>query len=160
MKKTLKIYICIALFLSSCDEASFLEENPSSIYTSENMYKTMEHFESALTQLYGGYRKLYYSGNNNEYDFFWGTDLVHAGQANVVRFFSDYPATLDPTAAKVLYHWKGNYKIIANANTILSRLANSELTEDEKQVVAAEAKFFRALAYKYLVFLYGGVPLV
>lgn len=86
--------------------------------------------------------------------------MVHAGQANVVRFFSDYPATLDPTAAKVLYHWKGNYKIIANANTILSRLANSELTEDEKQVVAAEAKFFRALAYKYLVFLYGGVPLV
>lgn len=160
MKTTFLIIIGMLLMLSSCDETDFLKENPSGIYTAENMYVTKEHFESAIIQLYGGYRTLYYSGNDNEYDFFWGTDLTHSGQANVVRFFSDYPATLDPTAAKVLYHWKGNYKIIANANTILSRLSESKLTEEEQKVVTAEAKFFRALAYRYLVFLYGGVPLV
>lgn len=160
MKTIYKICLCILILLPSCSEADFLKEKPSGEYTAENMYVTKTHFESALVQLYGGYRALYYNGNDNEYDFFWGTDLTHAGQANVVRFFSDYPATLDPTAAKVLYHWKGNYKIIANANTILSRLADSELTAEEQKVVAAEASFFRALAYRYLVFLYGGVPLV
>lgn len=45
-------------------------------------------------------------------------------------------------------------------NTIISRLPDSELTEEEQNSIAAEAKFFRALAYRYLVFLYGGVPLV
>lgn len=160
MKTIYKICLCLFILLPSCDEADFLKENPSGKYTAENMYKNKKHFDSALIQLYGGYRSLYYSGNDNEYDFFWGTDLTHAGQPNVVRFFSDYIATLDPTAAKVLYHWKGNYKIIANANTILSRLPDSELTTEEQNLVAAEAKFFRALAYRYLVFLYGGVPLV
>ena len=144
----------------SCNESDFLKEVPSGKYTAENMYKTKEHFDSAVIQMHGDYRSLYYSGNDNEYDFFWGTDLTHAGQPNVVRFFSDYPATLDPTAAKVIYHWRGNYKIIANANTIISRLPDSELTEEEQNSIAAEAKFFRALAYRYLVFLYGGVPLV
>lgn len=160
MKTIYQLGLCMLIFLSACNESDFLKENPSGKYTAENMYRTKEHFEAALTQLYGGYRTLYYSGNDNEYDFFWGTDLVHAGQPNVVRFFSDYSATLDPTADKVIYHWRGNYKIIANANTILSRLPNSELTAEEQDVVAAEAKFFRALAYRYLVFLYGGVPLV
>lgn len=145
---------------TSCNESDFLKEVPSGKYTAENMYKTKEHFESAIVQLYGGYRSLYYSGNDNEYDFFWGTDLTHAGQPNVVRFFSDYPATLDPTASKVIYHWRGNYKIIANANTIISRLPDSEMTIEEQNIIAAEARFFRALAYRYLVFLYGGVPLV
>lgn len=160
MKTVFKICICLIGLLTSCNESDFLKENPSGIYTSENMYSTKEQFNSAIIKLYEGYRTLYYGGNDNSFDCHWGTDLVHAGQANVVRFFSDYPATLDPTTAKVLYHWNGNYKIIANANTIISRLSDSELTESEKQVVEAEAKFFRALAYKYLVFLYGGVPLV
>jgi len=160
MKTIYKICLCILILFSSCDESDFLKEKPSGKYTAENMYQTKAHFETALNQLYGGYRTLYYSGNDNEYDFFWGTDLTHAGQPNVVRFFSDYTAALDPTATKVLYHWKGNYKIIANANTILSRLPDSELTVEEQNVIAAEAKFFRALSYRYLVFLYGGVPLV
>lgn len=160
MKTTIKLFICILLFLPSCNESDFLEENPSGIYTSENMYITKDHFESALVQLYGSYRDLYYSTNDNAFDFFWGTDLAHSGMSNIVRFFSDYPATLDPTTAKVIYHWKGNYKMIANANTILSRLSASELTDEEQRAVEAEAKFFRALAYRYLVFLYGGVPLV
>jgi starch-binding outer membrane protein, SusD/RagB family len=60
----------------------------------------------------------------------------------------------------VLYHWRGNYKIISNANTILSRLPGSELTDGQRVLVEAEARFFRALAYRYLVYLYGGVPLV
>jgi hypothetical protein len=160
MKTIYEICLCLLIFLPSCDESDFLKEVPSGKYTAENMYNTKSQFESALIQLYGEYRTLYYSGNDNEYDFFWGTDLTHAGQPNIVRFFSDYPATLDPTAAKVVYHWKGNYKIIANANTIISRLPDSELTPEEQNVIGGEAKFFRALAYRYLVFLYGGVPLV
>lgn len=154
--------ICLCMFvclLTACDESDFLKENPSGKYTIENMYKTKENFESAIVRLYGGYRSLYYGGDDNAFDFFWGTDLIE-GHTDVIRFFKDYSAALDPTSKKVIYHWRGNYKIIANANTIISRLPDSELTEEEQNVIAAEARFFRALAYRYLVFLYGGVPLV
>lgn len=158
--KKLIITILITAALQSCNESSLLEENPSGTYTADNMYVNQAHFQSALTQLYANYRELYYSGNDNAFDCHWGTDLVYSGQPGIVRFFSDYSATLDPTADKVLYHWQGNYKIISNANTIISRLPESELTEEQRVAVEAEARFFRALGYRYLVYLYGGVPIV
>ncbi|MGK9120387.1 RagB/SusD family nutrient uptake outer membrane protein [Olivibacter jilunii] len=160
MKKLFIIGILITAMLQSCKESSFLEEDPSGTYTADNMYITETHFQSALTQLYANYRELYYSGDDNAFDCHWGTDQVHSGQPGIVRFFSDYSATLDPTSDKVLYHWEGNYKIIANANTIIGRLASSELSEEQRVVVEGEAKFFRALAYRYLVYLYGGVPII
>lgn len=154
------VFCLFTLPLIACKEAEILRESPSGTYTADNMYVTEAHFESALVMLYQNYRSLNYSGNDNAFDFFWGTDITHSGQDGVVRFFSDYPATLDPTAAKVLYHWNGNYKIIANANTILSRLPTSEVPSERQHQIAGEARFFRALAYKYLVYLYGGVPVI
>ena len=35
----------------SCNESDFLKEVPSGKYTAENMYKTKEHFDSAVIQL-------------------------------------------------------------------------------------------------------------
>lgn len=154
------VFCLFTLSLTACKEAEILREIPSGTYTADNMYVTEAHFESALVMLYQNYRSLNYSGDDNAFDFFWGTDISHSGQDGVVRFFSDYPATLDPTAAKVLYHWSGNYKIIANANTIISRLPASDVSSERQLRIAGEARFFRALAYKYLVYLYGGVPLL
>jgi hypothetical protein len=49
-----------------------------------------------------------------------------------------------------------------DANVILGRVDSefSELTDDQKNLIKAETSFFRALAYKWLANLYGGVPLV
>ncbi|MDR1723302.1 MAG: RagB/SusD family nutrient uptake outer membrane protein, partial [Tannerella sp.] len=52
------------------------------------------------------------------------------------------------------------YKIVSNANTIISRAQESDMTDNEKNLIIAEAKFFRAFAYRFIVYLWGDVPLV
>lgn len=56
--------------------------------------------------------------------------------------------------------YKGVYSSIAKVNTILGRLDASELTEEEKKTVKAEALFLRAFYYFDLVQHWGGVPLM
>src|SRR5690606_6090563 len=57
-------------------------------------------------------------------------------------------------------YWDLLFRIVKDANVIISRLEPSVLTEEDKQLIAAEARFFRAYAYRFLVYLYGGVPII
>ncbi len=151
---------CLCLF--SCNEEEFLRENPSGIYTTSNMYQTKEQFQSAITKLYGDYTNIYYASNENNgvFAMLYGTDFAHNVVAKSGDRFGNYSAALEPTGAIPLWHWRNNYKIIANVNTIISSLEDSELNDNEKLQIEAEALFFRALAYRTLTYLYGGVPLI
>jgi hypothetical protein len=67
---------------------------------------------------------------------------------------------LTPTNTRwVKATWDNWYKLISNANTIINRVGNTDLQENDKKKIIAEAKFMRAFGYRYLVYLYGGVPL-
>ena len=158
LKYLLSIILCINIF--ACNEEEFLKEVPSGIYTADNMYVTKAQFESAVTKLYQNYRSIYYTGTDRPFDFLYGTDFGHNGQGNSGQRFGDYSIALDPTSGIPRAHWSSNYKMIANANTILGRLADSELTDSEKLEAEAQAKFFRAYGYRTLTYLFGGVPLV
>ena len=50
--------------------------------------------------------------------------------------------------------------MINEANSLIASIENSKMSEDEAKVVEAEALFFRGFAYRHLVYLYGGVPLL
>lgn len=75
--------------------------------------------------------------------------------------FTDY-ANLTSTDPAVSYAWKWAYKIINNSNSILAALDNPKtvLAQAAKDKIAAEAKFYRGLAYNTLVTLFGKVPLI
>lgn len=144
----------------SCNEKDFLNEVPSDFYSPENSYTTAKNFEAGLTDLYARVRNIHYGGDENMSFFnFLGTDIVHNARGDAARL-GDYVSEIKPTSTIVKSYWVNWYKIISNANTILSRLDASSLTEQEKLKVAAEAKFFRGFSYRYLVYLYGGVPLI
>ena len=56
--------------------------------------------------------------------------------------------------------WGNLYQIISYSNTILSRIDKIDYPSEElKNAHKAEARFFRAFAYRSLANLYGGVPL-
>ncbi len=146
--------------LFSCNESSFLEEEAMGFYTLDNSYTSYEQFESALTDLYAKVRAIHYGGADETcFSHFLATDIAKHARGTSSRF-GDYDVYMVPTNSTVEYHWDAWYKVIANSNTIISRLENSELSSDEKSSVGAEAKFFRGFAYRYLVYLYGGVPLI
>ncbi|HUP14434.1 MAG TPA: RagB/SusD family nutrient uptake outer membrane protein, partial [Niastella sp.] len=56
--------------------------------------------------------------------------------------------------------WGSHYKIVSEANTIISRLTAASLTDAQKKLFEGRARFFRAFAYRALAYLYGGVPLI
>lgn len=147
------------MFVTSCNEDKFLEEKALDFYSLDNSYLTLDQFESALTNLYAQVREIHFGGENVQYfAHLTATDITKHARGTTDRF-GDYDVYMVPTNSVVEYQWNAWYKIIANANTILSRIESSELTEEEKTEVGAETKFFRAFAYRYLVYLYGGVPL-
>ncbi|MEL7587810.1 MAG: RagB/SusD family nutrient uptake outer membrane protein [Prolixibacteraceae bacterium] len=151
------------IFNFSCNEKEFLKEVPLDFFSPENSYVTARDYESAITELYSRVRYCAYqtSSSSGSFPYLTSTDIAQDGrsQLNSTARFGGHSVYLVPTNSTVKAHWDSWYKLIANANTIISRVDDSGLTEEEQKEVVAEAKFMRALGYRYLVYLYGGVPL-
>lgn len=150
----------LTTFHSACNEEKFLSEVPLDFYSPENSYVTEAHFQAALVDLYAKVREeTSVTPNANEYTEVLGTDVAFNSRLDNNRL-ADYNNVITPQGAIPKYHWVNWYKIIANANTILARLKESQVTAEKQALIASEARLFRAWAYRYLVHTYGGVPLV
>lgn len=151
--------ILLMLFFS-CNEQELLNEVPRDFFSPENAFVSFNDYQTALTDLYARVRDIQYNGDRVEaFAHLTATDIAKHARGDASRF-GDYRVWLDPTNNMVRFHWTNWYKIISNANTVISRVQGSQLTQDEKKLITAEAKFFRAFAYRYLVYLFGGVPLI
>jgi len=146
------------LLLGSCDESSFLKETPEDFLSADNAYTTSTDFDYAVNELYYLTRyDLFCGGAYRSMDYLGGTDLVYnASSGNATPdLVSDYSTSGDVAST----HWNLLYKLIGQANTIITRLPSSEVSSDEQVEYMAKAKFFRGLAYRTLAYCYGGVPL-
>ena len=145
-----------AFLLTGCNEDKFLEEKPLDFNSASNSYETAADYDAAITELYFLTREEFYTTYDRTTDLSKFADMWITAdplKSNVV-------ADLSPSGAMAKFYWDENYKLIAQANTVIGRLPNSsKLTDDEKKVYEAKARFFRALAYRTLVLLYGDVPL-
>ncbi len=165
MKAKYKLLILSAIVFSmtisiSCNEDEFLKEVPLDFYSPGDSYKTYENYQAALTDLYARIRFNYELDINGDKDAnFVGTDIAFNARRDNSRRIGDYNNLITPQAELPKNEWVNWYKIISNANTILAKIDDSEMTESESIEVRAEAKLFRAWAYRHLVYLYGGIPL-
>lgn len=159
MKKIIQLAcIWILLATTSCNK-DFLNEEPIDFLSPSNAFSTTQDFNTSINNLYSLVRREFYSRDENRpFDYLYGTDIVFDGQPGTVRH------TIMTSAYAVdggiaLDHWIDLYKIISEANTVISRLPASQIPDNQKPLYEAKAKFFRALAYRTLCYLYGGVPL-
>ena len=168
MNKLIKILRSGLLILSlsfnfSCNEGEFLKEVPLDFYSHENSFVTKEDFESAITELYSRIRYCAYQTGDASggFPYLNSTDIAHDGryQITAANRFGGHTTCLVSTNGTITTHWNSWFKLIANANTIINRIESAELSDDVKRVYTAEAKLMRAFGYRYLVYLYGGVPL-
>lgn len=159
-----KILICLAFInisiFYSCS-SSFLDEVPLDQYSAENAYNNIADFNASLYNLYNITRlEFYANGDRRPFDYIFGCDIVFDGQPDVERHTTMASAYAPIGNVNIIHsHWTRLYKIISEANTIISRVPRSSMTAAEKTLVDAKARFFRALAYRTLAYLYGGVPL-
>ena len=95
-----------------------------------------------------------------------GSDLGYNGEVPQAGsgYLNSY-LDLNPTFKADTAHWNTGYRIVQRANVLISKIKGLEPTifsagEAGKNIYLAEARFFRAWAYRNLVSTYGDIPLL
>lgn len=169
----MKIYIGLLTVIASvlftaC--SNFLEENPKSEKASESFFQSS-------TDAYSIVNRLYKKGFPEKYNVIttWAGcwmmdggylsglfDNTYKGQE--VWITHNQSLTVDPTVDNnhLQGMWQGAYEaIVRTANFAINHIPECPgLSEEEKNRLIGEAKFFRALNYFYLVKAFGAVPIV
>lgn len=168
MKTSINIGIlALSSLLFSCNDNAFLTENPETFYTIDNIFTTSSQVNQVVTSCYAHVRLIYCPHENWDLDWYAyrlgnGTDMYDVATIRLGNRFNDY-SILNSQTKGFFCTYSAFYQLINIANTALAA-ANLEnivwASEDEKARIIAEARFFRAFAYRNLGELFGGVPIV
>ena len=168
----IKIGIASSILSIAAGCTSFLEEELKSSLAPDNTYTSSLGFEVGATGLYAIARSEYNTWGENGAFMHNGacayevlqisTDLCRMGTVRDGSLVPFAEMTLNPSTLFVGSYWNWAYNLIASANELLiySEKNNNWDYPTDKQLYQAEARFFRAYAYRTLVYLYGDVPWV
>lgn len=157
--KAYKTYLLgLSLLLASCHD-ELLNPVPESLLTTANAYSNAKDLDLAVLGVYEALQarlptdyELMEVASDNMYGYYFATAPGMA-EIGVLDVSVENP--------KLNSFWKSTYNGIFLANTIL---ANIDIPDDyaagQKEQLAAEAKFMRALFYFDLVRIFGGVPAI
>ncbi|AUP80692.1 RagB/SusD family nutrient uptake outer membrane protein [Flavivirga eckloniae] len=161
--KNLRKLIWISLILitaGSCDEQDFLKEEAFDFYSPGNSYTSPVQIEAAITKLHENVRVMLFENTDNSFIFQYTADYAYDAIAPT-HALNSWADKVTPEAGEVDWMWDRFYKIIFNTNVIIGRIdAVAYSSEQERAAHIAEAKFFRAWAYRGLGIIFGGVPIV
>jgi hypothetical protein len=160
MEKYMIGLIAGMLGLASCTN---LDPTIYSNLTSANAYSSESDVQAALVGVYAdlnpypGDAWLYYAG------YFimitdYATDMGFSTAAGDPTTMSNM--TYDDNNRYFRLNWQNMYQVISNANMLMSNIDGVDMAESNKQLVIAQAKFLRALAYRDLTDAFGPVPLL
>ncbi len=156
-KKYLVGLVVSTIAFSGCKK-DFLEKPPTDAITDASFYKTDE---QVLAGTAGLYNKVWFDYNDkasyNIGDFRSGTTFSAWNDRGNVLFNT----TAENGENNASY--RSFYQVVAQSNlTIININANAGdgVTPSIKKMAIAEARFMRALAYRYLVMNWGEVPII
>jgi hypothetical protein len=157
----------VAVFLAmiGCNDNQFLEEHPTTFYTTDNIFSTSTQVDQVLIGIYSKIRDMWTntSLNNTYFDFrARGTDILDITYSKRGQSFSDY-GIINPDHNTFNAVYADFFDLIARANLAIYAANLPQIlwaSANDKSYALAQARFFRAFAYRNLGELYGGVPLV
>ena len=162
--------LALAMSANSC--TSYLTEDLKSSLAPDNTYTSSLGFEVGTTGLYSiarseyntwGEQGAYMHGAACAYEALQiATDLCDQNGAKDGSLTPFANLTLNSQTKFVESYWKWAYNLIGSCNEILqySEINTNWDYPTDKALYQAEARFFRAYAYRTLVYLYGDVPYV
>lgn len=161
------IWALILVFgLMSCEkDAEFLKEVPSTFYTVDNVFSTSAQVDQVLVSVYSHLRDLWANPTEQGWIFTFrgkGTDMYDVPIIRRGNTFADY-STINPDKSDFYENYTTWYYVISRANLAIYAAELPQITWSsaaEKAYVLAQARFFRAFAYRNLAELFGGVPIV
>jgi len=165
MKINIK-YIVLASFfvLASCNDEEFLTEEVKTFYTTDNIFSSGTQVDQSLYTLYEAERRMRTANNLFGLGVFQGkgSDTFVAPGFRESQNFSNY-SQINPDDDRIEGIFNLHYQIISYANTTLEAANREDITfesEEAKNYIIAQARFFRGRTYGSLAQLFGGVPIV
>ncbi|WP_262246837.1 RagB/SusD family nutrient uptake outer membrane protein [Parapedobacter soli] len=162
MTHTKRIYIGTlligTLIASAGCSNSFLEKPPTDAIVDANFYKTDDQVLAATALLYS---KVWFDYNDkasyNLGDFRAGTAFSAWNDRGNVLFNTTGDTPENGTA------WRSFFIVVGQSNLAIQNImkyAGDGVSADVKRIALAEARFMRALAYRFLVMNWGAVPII
>lgn len=166
MKKLIIVFFGL-FFLMSCED--FLTESPKTQIFVDNYFETPEDARAIVNGIYrAGVPGFYASGSA-----YSGSTIMMGGymsglfdneyKGQEVHVENTHNLTLNPINMAGYFggQWADAYQAISQANTAIKYVPETEgLDSSEMNLLLAQARFFRALNYFYLVRVWGDVPLI
>jgi hypothetical protein len=150
----------------SCEsDEEFLEETPETFYTVDNAFSTSTQVDQVLISIYSYIREIMANPKEQSYYFIFkgnGTDMFDVASIRRGSSFNNY-GNINADNSNFYNIYNAWYVLISRANLALYAAELPEISwasEDEKSYAMAQARFFRAFAYRNLGELFGGVPIV
>jgi hypothetical protein len=156
--------LCAGLGLGSCGD--LLTESPPHMIVVDNLYTDYTGFDAAVSSLYALARNeretFFNSAEQASSPMKVGTDMVFAPSGDrQTTMYNRWGSFVVPENEWILSYYTWLYEAVNGANTIINRAENPAIrwTPAQKNLILAQAHFFRAYAYRHLTYLYGDVPL-
>ncbi len=168
-KKCLLLTGILLLMFPSCNE-DILEEVPLDFLSPEVAYKNIAGIEQGMNGLYFNVRSKIFTrtGGMRHQDVLessLATDIAYHGEnpGGTARN-ADYTYEFTPASSRIASLWENYYQLIQIANVYINGVNNIDEalweSDAQKNAYLAEGRFFRAYIYRFLVMLWGDVPLV
>lgn len=153
-------FLALLLFTAACASCKkdFLEKPPMSAVVDANFYKTDDQLRAASSLLYSS---VWFDYNDqsmyNLGDFRGGTAFSAWNDRGNVMFNTTGDNPQNGSS------WRAFFNVVAQSNLLLyniNRYAGEGVSAEMRKTTIAEARYMRALAYRFLVMNWGPVPII
>jgi hypothetical protein len=144
--------LLVVVAFSNCKK-TFLDRPPLSSITDANFYKSDDQLMSATAPLYSSVWFDYNDAASWQLGDFREATLTMPGMIMLTLKFNTTPDNQYNQNS-----WRAFYNVVAQSNLAIyniGRFAGPAVSAEAKKVAIAEARFMRAVAYRYLVMNWG-----
>ncbi len=160
--KNISLLLILFLIVSSC--ADFLEEDLSTLITSES--GALNNEAGLTAALAGAYKPLARTwkrglANASTQAILMGSDDLTTHKASNKADFREFDQfKVSQQNGRLPFVWGGAYKSIQGCNNIIANYKNASGNQTKINQIAGEAYFLRAYSYFWIVRLWGSAPLL
>ena len=158
----MRYIVVLALsFMTLVGCSDFLDEQPNGKLSSDGFFSNAEDLASSINALYSVVTTSQRANNYVGTNFLSGDDIsTHpASNKQSLREHDQYSVT--DNNAWMVSMWEQRFKVIKAANFIINNASRTpNVTEEELTQALAQAHYWRAYSYFYLVTTWGPVPVM
>lgn len=158
MKSTLYTIISVSVLLTaSCKDT--LDTSPTTAVVDSEVYKTTDNIQTVINGTWRYLNDTYFTYANPGYSAFMrASDSMGSDVAVTTKYgYRDsytFAEMINDRTTRVRAFWTLLYKVIDNANNVISRVDEAEGSQTSKDILKGQAKVLRSFAYLNLASFY------